>query len=134
MKTIIIAYLSSLVPMLVVDFVWLITMSKLFYSVHLSHLMSGSPKLLPALIFYLIYAFGVAVFIILPAINNQGGIGKVFLLGALFGLVAYSTYDLTNQATLKDWPIIVTMVDIFWGALVTGIVSVISLYLTRLFL
>jgi uncharacterized membrane protein len=133
MKTTIIAYLSSLIPMLVIDFIWLTTMSKRFYSVHIGHLMSGSPKLIPAAIFYLIYALGVAVLIILPAIHNQSGIGKVFLLGALLGLVAYGTYDLTNQATLKNWPTIVALVDLAWGALVTGIVSVISLYFTRLF-
>ena len=134
MKTTIIAYLTSLVPMLMIDFVWLITMSKRFYSVHIGHLMSGSPKLLPAAIFYLIYALGVAVFIIVPAIHNQSSIGKVFLLGLLFGLVAYGTYDLTNQATLKNWPTIVTLVDLAWGAFVTGIVSIISFYLTRLFI
>lgn len=133
MKTTIIAYLTSLVPMLIIDFIWLITMSKRFYSIHISHLMSGSPKLLPAAIFYLIYAFGVAVLVVSPAIHNQNSIGRVFLLGLLFGLVAYGTYDLTNQATLKNWPTIVTLVDLAWGAFVTGITAVISFYLTRLF-
>jgi uncharacterized membrane protein len=66
-----------------------------------------------------------------PAVNDDWGFLKIFLLGALLGLVAYGTYDLTNQATLKEWPSIVTVVDLVWGSLLTGVVSIISVAITR---
>jgi uncharacterized membrane protein len=133
MKTAIIAYVSSLVSTLVIDSIWLALTTKRFYSIHLGHLMSGTPKLLPAIIFYLIYALGLTVLIVMPAVRNQSEFIKMFVLGLLFGLVVYGAYDFTNQATLKNWPTIVTLVDIFWGSFITGVVTMISLYFTRLF-
>lgn len=117
--------------MLAIDAVWLVTMSKRFYAVQLGSLMESSPKIIPAAVFYLLYALGPAVLVVVRAVNNDTGFPKVFLLGALFGLVAYGTYDLTNQATLKDWRMIVTVVDLAWGALLTGVVSIIAVSLTR---
>ena len=133
MKTILIAYFASLLPMLAIDAVWLATMSKRFYKVRLGSLMAESPRLAPAGIFYLIYVLGITLLVVVPAVDNDTGFLKVFLLGVLLGLVAYGTYDLTNQATLKKWPVIVTLVDLAWGALLTGGVSVLSVYLTGLF-
>jgi uncharacterized membrane protein len=132
MKTFIIAYLSVILPMLAIDGVWLATMSKRFYAVRLGPLMKASPKLAPAAVFYLLYTLGVALLVAVPAVDHHTALIKVFFYGALLGLVAYGTYDLTNQATLKDWPMTVTVVDLVWGALLTGTVSVISVSLTRL--
>ena len=132
MKTFIIAYLSSILPMLAIDGIWLATMSKRFYAAHLGSLMKASPKLAPAGIFYLLYALGITLLVAVPAVNDGTALLKVFAYGALLGLVAYGTYDLTNQATLKVWPVVVTVVDLVWGALLTGVVSIISVALTRL--
>lgn len=95
--------------------------------------MAKSPNLLAAGLFYLLYTLGLTVLIVLPALKGETNFFKVFLFGALFGLVAYATYDLTNLATIKDWPLIVTIVDIIWGTTYTGIISIIAVYLTRLF-
>ena len=133
MKKYIIAYFSFLLPLLAIDAIWLFTMSKRFYRVQIGPLMVDSPRLVPAVVFYLIYALATAVLVVVPAVDNNYGFLEVFLYGALLGLVSYGTYDLTNQATLKDWPAIVTVVDLMWGSLLTGVVSMISVSLTRLF-
>lgn len=131
MKTGVVAYFSALVPMLAIDAVWLATMSKRFYSTRIGSLLAESPRLGPAAVFYLIYILGVTCLVAVPAVNDEWSFLKVFLLGALLGLVAYGTYDLTNQATLKEWPLIVTLVDLVWGSLLTGVISVISVAVTR---
>ncbi|MBP9851308.1 MAG: DUF2177 family protein [Candidatus Pacebacteria bacterium] len=133
MKNILISLVSALVSMLAIDAVWLSTMAKTFYSKHIGHLMAESPNLLPAGIFYLIYTFALSVLVVVPAIHNGSSTLRVFLLGALFGFTAYATYDLTNQATLKSWPTVVTVVDMAWGAALTGVTAVIAFYLTKYF-
>jgi uncharacterized membrane protein len=132
MKTVIVSYLISLLSLFVIDGIWLATMSKSFYGKNLGALMSSTPQLLPALLFYLIYVAAAVVLVVLPAINNNTGLLTVFLTGALLGLAAYGTYDLTNQATIKDWPLVVTIVDLAWGSTLTGVVSVLAVYLTKL--
>jgi len=131
MKEYVIGYFTFLVPMLAIDAVWLFTMSKRFYASRIGSLMADSPRIAPAVVFYLIYAFGAAVLVVVRAVSNQTGYLKTFFLGAILGLMAYATYDLTNQATLKEWPIVVTIVDLAWGALLTGAVSVIAVSITR---
>jgi uncharacterized membrane protein len=131
MKIFIIAYLSSIVPMLAIDGVWLATMSKRFYAVRLGSIMATSPKLIPAAVFYLIYNLGVALLVVVPAVDHHTTMLKVLLYGGLLGLVAYGTYDLTNQATLREWSPVVTIVDLVWGALLTSAVSVIAVSFTR---
>ena len=133
MNTTVIALVSTLVPMLAFDAVWLSTMAKRFYAPNLGVLMTDAPKFLPAGIFYLIYVCGVTVFVVLPAVNANHSLLQTFLYGAFFGFVAYATYDLTNQATLRDWPIIVTLVDLAWGTVLTGTVSIIAVSLTKHF-
>jgi uncharacterized membrane protein len=132
MKTTLIAYFVTLVPMLVADGIWLTTMGKRFYGVQLGHLMGPALKWGPVAVFYPLYAVGVAVLVVLPAVQAKTPLLKVFLLGSLLGLIAYAAYDLTNQATLRDWPFVVTVVDMAWGALLTGVVGVVAVYLTRL--
>jgi uncharacterized membrane protein len=133
MKTAIISYASAFLSMLIIDVIWLYTMSKRFYTQNLGHLMAQSANLIPAIIFYLIYILGLVVLVILPAIKNNDNYLTIFFTGALLGLVAYSTYDLTNQSTLKDWPLIVTIVDLIWGTLLTGVVATVTVFITRLF-
>lgn len=127
------SFLSSLLAMLAIDAVWLFTMSSRFYKPNLHHLLAEAPALFPAVLFYVIYAFGLTFLVTLPAVQAGQSVFKIFLLGALFGFVAYATYDLTNQATLKNWPVIVSVVDMMWGAILTGVVSVISFLSARYF-
>jgi len=114
-----------------IDGVWLATMTSRFYKKNLGNLLAEKANFLAAGLFYAIYVVGVLVIIINPALENKYSYVKTFVHGALFGLVAYSTYDLTNQATLKNWPVIVTIVDMLWGALLTGLVSVVALRIIK---
>ena len=123
LKSYTIAFTAALVTMLILDGLWLGTMLKRFYTPHLSHLLADKASLLPAVIFYLIYLCGVTVIIVMPALAAQHSLLKTFCMGALFGFTAYATYDLTNQATLKDWSTLLSCVDMAWGALLTGLVS-----------
>lgn len=106
---------------LVIDLLWLGVVARNFYKRQLGELLAERVRWVPALIFYVIYAFGLYVFVV------SAGEGLVFSealgRGALFGAVAYATYDLSNYATLKQWPIAVVFADIIWGAVISGVVS-----------
>lgn len=132
MKRFITAYLSSLLAMLPLDGIWLGLTMKRFYGPRIGHLLADSAKLGPAAVFYLIYILGVTLLVVIPSVQQQVARKKVLWTGALLGLMAYGTYDLTNQATLKDWPVFVTVVDLMWGALLTAVVSLISVACTRM--
>jgi len=120
MKTIIPAYLAAGIAFLIVDAIWLTTMADMLYRPLLGDKLEPQFRLVPAICFYLIYIGGIVFFAILPALQG-GGLVKAALNGAVLGLVAYATYDLTNQATLKDWPLAITLADIPWGAFVTAV-------------
>jgi uncharacterized membrane protein len=118
-------YFVALFSFLIIDGIWLTVVAKNFYSKHLGYLMAKTPNLLAAGIFYLIYIFGLVVLVLSPALQ-KGSLISAILMGALFGFCAYATYDLTNLATVKDWPLIVTIVDLIWGALLSGSAAGIS--------
>jgi len=118
-------YAISLVVFLAIDAVWLTLVAKNFYSNQIGFLMKQNPNLLAALIFYLLFIVGIVVFVLMPSINN-GSWKQALMLGALFGLITYATYDLTNLATVKNWPILVTIVDLFWGMILSASVSVLT--------
>ena len=103
-------------------------MAKSFYQKYLGFIFAEKFVLWPAGIFYLLYAFGIVFFVVNPALEAKS-IGMALMRGALLGLLAYATYDLTNQATISRWPTIVTVVDILWGTFVTLAVSGFSYYL-----
>jgi uncharacterized membrane protein len=123
----------TLIPLVILDGIWLFSMGPIFYKKFLGHLMSASPSWAPVVLFYILYAIGIAVFVTLPAFRANTSYWMIFLSGALLGLVAYGAYDFTNQATLRDWPVVVTIVDLAWGAILTGVVSVVSVYIGKLF-
>lgn len=127
-----IPYLSTLISLLVIDGIWLASTGKAFYGKYLAHLIAPSMSWIPVILFYFIYALGITVFVVSPAIRNNMSLGHVFLLGAFLGLIAYGAYDFTNQATLRDWPIIVTIVDLLWGAFLTGVVSALTVWISRM--
>lgn len=125
-------YVIAFVVFLVIDLVWLTLVANEFYKKNLGFLMRDTPNYVAALIFYLIFIAGLVYLVIMPGIET-GSIGKVFLGAAIFGLVGYATYDLTNLATLKDWPIIVTIVDLTWGTLLSTSIAVVTYLLYNLF-
>lgn len=131
MKTALIAFFGTLVPFMVIDGTFIATAGAAFYRNHISHLMAPAPNFVPAIFFYLIYVTGIVFFVVLPALKGGQGIGATFLAGALLGLFAYGTYDLTNQSVLKDWPLVLTLTDMAWGAFVTGTSGVIALSILR---
>ena len=112
-------YFSFLITLIAVDLVWLLGIAKNLYRDEMGDLMASEPKLLAGLAFYLIYALGVCIFVIAPALSKQS---LVYALqyGALFGLFCYMTYDLTNLAVIRDFPTKLAFVDIVWGSLVTA--------------
>ncbi|MQT11954.1 DUF2177 family protein [Segnochrobactrum spirostomi] len=114
MRQAIMIYATGLVSFVALDAVWLGLMVPRLYKPALGDLVAQPFQPLPAVAFYLIYGVGLAVFAITPALS-AGKLTTAFFFGALFGLVAYATYDLTNQATLRGWPAIITVVDLAWG-------------------
>jgi len=117
---------------LAIDAVWLTLIAKNFYAKHIGYLMAKNPNLWAALIFYLIFIAGLVLFVIVPAVDKQKWI-YALVLGILFGLVTYATYDLTNLATIQDWPLIVTVVDLVWGMFVSAVVSVATYFIALQF-
>jgi uncharacterized membrane protein len=119
MKLVVKAWLAVLPVLLVLDAAWLMGIARGFYKSQIGYLLSPAPRWWAAALFYPLYAAGLAVFVVAPAVR-AGSPGRAGLLGAFFGLVAYAAYDLTNLATVKDWPIFVTVVDMGWGAFVSA--------------
>lgn len=118
-------YFLALTVFLAIDGLWLTLIAKNFYAKHLGYLMSKTPNLAAAGIFYLIYIVAMLVFVLVPAIEKKSLI-QAITMGALFGFSAYATYDLTNLATIKDWPLLITIVDLIWGATLSALVAGVS--------
>lgn len=108
----------------IIDAIWLSIVANSFYKEKLGKLLAEKPSLGAAAIFYALYIIGLVVFIIKPGIDQS--LTTVAWKGALLGLIMYATYDLTNQATLKDWPVSITIVDLIWGTFITATVSVLT--------
>ena len=115
-------YLVTLVTFLAIDMLWLGLIARRFYAKYLGFLLSPKPIWPAAILFYLLFVAGVLVFVVLPGLH-AGSTKKALMLGALFGLITYGTYDLTNLALVKEWPWIVTVVDLCWGSVLSTIVG-----------
>lgn len=115
-------YFTALASLAVLDFFWLSFFAKGFYQKYLGYLMGPQVNFFPAVIFYLLYAVGIIWFVVNPNLKS-GTLGGIFLQGAFLGLIAYAAYDLTNHATVKNWPWQMTVVDMLWGAILTALVS-----------
>jgi Predicted membrane protein len=118
-------FLVAFVVFLGIDMLWLTVIAQKFYKSQIGHLMADKARLLPAAIFYLLFIAALAYFVIVPALEHQN-LTKLIVSAAIFGLVTYATYDLTNMATLKDWPLLVTVVDLAWGTFISLAVSLIT--------
>lgn len=118
----ILAYLASAVAFFALDFVWLSLAVPRLYRPLLGPLLRDTPNLPVAAAFYLVYVVGLVVFAVLPA-ASAGSWLVALGLGALLGLVAYGTYDFTNLSTVRDWPLLVSLVDLAWGISVSAVAA-----------
>lgn len=118
-------YLIALPVFFIIDMVWLGLVAKNIYRNHIGFLMKTSFNWTAAILFYLLFIAGIVFFVLLPAIDKKS-FSYLVLAATLYGLMTYSTYDLTNLATIKDWPLLITIIDILWGTVLSVSVSLIS--------
>ena len=121
-------YFIALPVFFAIDMVWLGLIAKNFYRAQIGFLMKTNINWMAAVIFYLLFIAGLVLFVILPALEKHSW-GNTLLFGAFFGLITYATYDLTNLATMKDWPFLVTIVDLVWGMVLSAAVSFITYFI-----
>jgi uncharacterized membrane protein len=113
-------YLAAALVMVALDILWLGVIARTLYQQAIGHLMAEQPRLLVALVFYALYPAALLVFAIAPHAKDPTR-GKAVVMGALFGFFAYATYDLSNLATLRDWPLHMALVDMAWGTVVSAL-------------
>ena len=130
MTNYIIAYICTAAVFLVIDFLWLGLVAKDFYFGQLGHLMLDKINLPVAAGFYLLYALGIVVFAVSPALQT-GQWTTALIYGAMSGFFAYATYNFTNMATLKDWPTLMSIVDLIWGVALTSASATLGFLLTN---
>ena len=129
-KCMLVATLIASVIFLVIDVIWLSFATKSFYRPLIGNLLTDTPVMWAAVLFYVLYVFGMALVVIQPCVDSTS-LFKTVYTGFIFGLVAYGTYNLTNMAVLKGWSPTVTFVDMFWGGSLTAISATTGLYLAK---
>lgn len=132
MKTILVAYGAAVVAFLVLDGLWLGLVARQFYADQLGGLLRNPVFVAPAAAFYLFYTAGL-VFLAVRPLQPDVSIASVALYGAIVGAMAYGTYDMTNLSTLKDWPALMSFVDLLWGTVLSASVAVVSALAVRYF-
>jgi uncharacterized membrane protein len=115
-------YLITVPIFFIIDLFWLGVIAKGFYRKHLGYLMRPEINWFAAILFYLLFIIGIVLFAVRPALELQSPV-RALVFGALFGFFTYATYDLTNLATVKDWPVLVTVIDLIWGTVLCGAVA-----------
>jgi len=120
-------FITAFITFTIIDFVWLGFIAKSFYNERIGFLMKSDVNWVAAIIFYVLFVIGLIVFVINPALEAESWT-KALTFGAFFGLVTYATYDLTNLALTKEWPLSVTIVDMIWGAALAASVSTITFF------
>lgn len=125
-------YAIALPVFFVIDMIWLGLIAKNFYRSQIGALMKPDVNWAAVIIFYLVFISSLVVFVISPAME-KGSWTHALIFGALFGLVCYATYDLTNLAVAKDWPILITIVDLAWGAILAASVSIATYFISTRF-
>jgi len=118
-------YIIALIIFLAIDIIWLAFIAPKFYKSQIGHLMTDKPNFIAAIFFYLVFIVGIVYFVVNPALESKS-LSKVIISGALFGFISYATYDLTNLATLKEWPLKVTIVDLVWGTSLSTVVGLLT--------
>lgn len=122
-------YLIAVLVFFAIDMVWLGLVARNFYAQQIGFLLKSDVNWVAAIIFYLLFVLGLVVFVIGP--NMQESLVKMFLMGVFFGVVTYATYDLTNLATIKNWPLLVTVVDLVWGGFLSGSVALLTMVFAK---
>ncbi|MGV8079725.1 MAG: DUF2177 family protein [Syntrophales bacterium] len=130
MKNLIYLYLLTVPVFFAIDLVWLGLVARGFYRHNLGHLLRPDVNWAAAFLFYLLYIAGILIFATMPALEKNS-LRQAIVSGGLFGLFTYATYDLTNLATLKDWPLNVVFVDIAWGIVLTATVAAASFFIGK---
>ncbi len=123
-------YAVTFAVFFVIDIIWLGVVARSFYRQQLGHLMKDNVNWTAAIIFYALFIAGVLFFVLHPALQRESWTYALWV-GALFGLISYATYDLTNLATLKDWPLVMAVVDLVWGAVLAASTAVISFFIMQ---
>jgi len=126
-------YLIAMVVFTLIDLVWLVFISQKLYKEKIGHLMADKVNFAAAAVFYLLFIAALVFFVITPAAEKKSVL-YALAAGAFFGLVTYGTYDLTNLATLRDWPLSITVIDLVWGAFVTGSTCAVTTWISGRFL
>ena len=124
------ASVSTGVIFFLIDLVWLGIMTPRLYKPQLAAYMADKFNLLPAVIFYILFTVGLMLLVVFPAVE-RGSLLRAVLLGGLLGLVAYATYDLTNLSSIKNWPLIISVVDIAWGTVLSAISATLGYLIVR---
>jgi len=124
-------YIIALVIFVLIDMCWLVIVAKNMYQKELGYIMTSHPNWIAAILFYLIFITGVVFFVIDPALTKDSWKYALFA-GMFFGFITYATYDLTNLATLKDWPLKITIIDLIWGTSLGGLVSIITFFISKI--
>lgn len=127
MKQFLFSYIVAAIVFITCDALWLTVMGPRLYKPLLQGLLSDTVRPTPAILFYVLYLTGIVVFAVLPSTRPLTALGR----GALFGLIAYATYDLTNQATLRTWPALLSVIDLSWGALITALAAFLAYIICR---
>ena len=121
-------YIVAIVVFFAIDLFWLAIIAKDLYREQIGHLMSSEVRWGPAILFYCLYIAGLVFFAVLPGFNEQNWISAL-LYGGFFGLVCYATYDLTNLATLREWPIKIVVYDLLWGSFISAVTSLATFWI-----
>ncbi len=132
MKIAALAYAGSFLSLLVLDAIWLGLVARTFYRDQLGELMLPSPNLGVAAVFYLFFAGAIVVLAVLPALST-GSVTTALVYGAILGAAAYGTYDITNLATLRNWPVAMTIIDFCWGTFLTAMSAMVGMLVARTF-
>ncbi len=130
MKTNVVSYLATLIVFVAIDFVWLSTMADRLYRPTLGDMLTPEFRLAPAVAFYLLYAAGLTFLAVKPGLTS-GSLAAAAVYGAVVGLTAYATYDLTNQSTLKNWSTTLTIADLLWGCALSAVSAGASVWITQ---
>lgn len=134
MKVNIVAFVSTFVIFVAVDFVWLRGMADILYRPTLGDMLAPQFRLAPAVLFYLIFVAALTFFAVLPSLEPGRGLATALLYGAIFGFAAYATYDLTNQATLRNWSTMLTVADLAWGIFLSAVAAGAGHFITTRFI
>jgi uncharacterized membrane protein len=130
LKTLLLSYALTTLVFFAIDLVWLGVVAKGLYARYLGSFLAPNVNWTAAIIFYLLFIVGIFIFAIVPAVE-KGSVSHAVVYGALFGFFTYATYDLTNLATLKDWPLPIVFIDIAWGSVLTALLSLAGYHITR---